>query len=63
MTQPNQSLSKAGEQPSATESKPATQATLPDKTLQQGQLDELSAGKLLAEPVKREPWPPCDTDA
>jgi hypothetical protein len=63
MTQPNQSLSKAGKQSSAPKSRPATLATPPDETLKESLLDEIAAGKLLAEPGKREPWPPCDTDA
>lgn len=63
MTRPNKSTSKAGGKSSARKSKSATQATLPDKTLKQSQLDDISAGKLLAERDRPEPWPPCDTDA
>ena len=62
MTQPNKSISKAGKKSSTQKSKRATQGTLPDKTLKQGQLDEISAGKLLAEHDKKKPWPPCGTD-
>ena len=63
MTQPNKSKPKTSGKSSAPKSKSATQATLPDKTLKQSQLDEISAGKLLAEQGGRESRPPCDTDA
>jgi hypothetical protein len=62
MTQPNKSISKAGKKSSARKSKLSTQATVPDKTLKQSQLDEISAGKLLAEHDKKQPRPPCGTD-
>jgi hypothetical protein len=63
MTRPNKSTSKAGGKSSARKSKSATQATLPGKTLKHNQLDEISAGKPLAEGEPRKPWPPCETDA
>ena len=63
MTQPNQSKPKTSEKSSARKSKNATQNALADKALQQSQLDEISAGKLLAERGVKEPRPPCDTDA
>jgi hypothetical protein len=62
MTEPKKSISKAGRKSSAPKSKLSTQATLPDKTLKQSQLDEISAGKLLAEHDKKQPWPPCGTN-
>lgn len=62
MTQPNKSISKAGKKSSTQKSKRATQGTLPDKTLKQGQLDEISAGSPLAEQDRKKPWPPCGID-
>lgn len=49
MTQPNKSKPKTSEKSSARNSKSATQDAPANKTLQQSQLDEISAGKLLAE--------------
>jgi hypothetical protein len=63
MTQSNKSQPKTSEKSSARTSKSATQDALADKTLQQSQLDEISAGKLLSERGMKEPRPPCDTDA
>jgi hypothetical protein len=63
MTHPDKSTSKAGRKSSAGKSKVALQATPSDKSLKQSQLDEISAGKSLAERARKEPRPPCDTDA
>nr|WP_217346362.1 hypothetical protein [Noviherbaspirillum sp. L7-7A]MBV0880774.1 hypothetical protein [Noviherbaspirillum sp. L7-7A] len=63
MTRPNKSKPKTSEKSSARKSKGATPDALADKALQQRQLDEISAGKLLAEPGRQGPRPPCDTDA
>jgi hypothetical protein len=63
MTHRNKSISKAGKTSSTPKSKLATRATLPSKTLKQSQLDDISAGTLLAEPGRKELWPPCETDA
>jgi hypothetical protein len=63
MTHPSKSTSKPGSKSSARKSKVAAQATPSDKALKQSQLDEISAGKLLANSGTKEPWPPCDTDA
>ncbi|MFL6719299.1 MAG: hypothetical protein ACJ8G3_23385 [Burkholderiaceae bacterium] len=62
MTHPHKSTSKAGRKSSAGKSKVATQAKPSGKALKQSQLDEISAGKLLAERVNGKPWPPCETD-
>lgn len=62
MTQPNKSIVKAGKKSSARKSKHAIPATLPGKTLKQSQLDEISAGRLVAEHDKKQPRPPCSTD-
>jgi len=63
MTHPSKSTSKPGSKSSAGKSKVAAQATPSDKALKESQLDEISAGKLLANAGKKEPRPPCDTDA
>lgn len=63
MKRPMTSASKAGGKSSAGKSKGLPQATPPGKALKPGELDELSAGKPLAERATKEPWPPCDTDA
>ncbi|HEX8883295.1 MAG TPA: hypothetical protein VF797_02260 [Noviherbaspirillum sp.] len=60
MTQPNKSKPKTIEKSSARKTKSATRAAPADKALQQSQLDEISAGKLLAERHRKELK---DTDA
>jgi hypothetical protein len=49
MTQPNESASKTDRKSSAGKSKAANQVTPSGKALKQSKLDEIAAGKLLAE--------------
>jgi hypothetical protein len=63
MTHPSKSTSKPGNKSSARKSKVAAQATPPGGVLKQSQLDDISAGKLLAQFDKQKLPPPDDTKA
>ncbi len=62
MTQPNKSVSRTDRKSSAGKSKSATQAAPSGKALKQSQLDEISAGKLLAQRAEEHTGPLHVTD-